>query len=537
MGGAPGLCLVATAEASARSKHQRVQACRHIRHCLTPERSPTSLMAKQPEKHSLSRSKLAVRGVFWAGVTILAPVIISSLVFVLTSRLLTPRDFGVVALASVIAAAGAALTPGGFGDALVQAEAIDELSLDSVFWLCAASGSVLYLAFICAAQPAAEFFHAPMIASVLPIVSLRVLLDTLGIVPTALVTRSMSFHLTAFRSLLASLLAAGLSVGLVLSGYGLWALVASGLASSAVGSAAMFWSAGWLPRPRFDPGTIRRLSGYGTYATGTRVLGFLGGQADQAVVGYVLGTTELGLYNFARRVFSIASDVTTGALTTVAHPLFSGIQNDLDRVRRGFIAATFLSSVVAFPCFLGLACVADHVVPIFFGVKWLGALWPIRILCITGVISCIGVLQAGLINSLGKPKWWFVYQLITNALNVPIIFGLSPHGVTIMLSVITAKAYILWFFPVRMTLRLLRMRVSEYLKQFIPPLLAAIAMTLAIFGSRVVLPQMYPLLTLAVELVVGFASYCSLLMLTARPRMMGVLALLSGGTQGRRVQR
>ena len=158
----------------------------------------------------------------------------------------------------------------------------------------------------------------------------------------------------------------------------------------------MFWSTGWRPRLRFSFGVLAGLSGYGAYASGTRLLTFFGTQADQAFVGLVLGTTQLGFYNFARRVFTILNDVTSGALSTVAHPLFAGIKEDIERIKRGFLLATFLSSVVSFPIFIGLACVAGQAVPLLFGPHWGGALWPIRILCGLGIISCIGSLQAGL---------------------------------------------------------------------------------------------------------------------------------------------
>ena len=95
------------------------------------------------------------------------------------------------------------------------------------------------------------------------------------------------------------------------------------------------------------------------------------------------------------------SDVTTGALTTVAHPLFAGVKDDLARIRTGFLTATFLSSVIAFPCFVGLAVVADLVLAAIFSTNWLVAVWPIRLLSSLGAITCIGVLQAGLINTLG----------------------------------------------------------------------------------------------------------------------------------------
>src|SRR5690606_1419814 len=100
---------------------------------------------------------------------------------------------------------------------------------------------------------------------------------------------------------------------------------------------------------------------------------FLGSRADQALVGFVLGVRPVGLYNFSRRIYSMVNDIVSGALGTVSHPMFSEIQHEPDKVRRGFLVSTFLSSVVSFPIFAGIALVADRAIPLLFGEQWLEA--------------------------------------------------------------------------------------------------------------------------------------------------------------------
>jgi teichuronic acid exporter len=486
--------------------------------------------ARVAPQHGLppTRSVLALRGVFWSAVNVAVPTLSSLLVFVLTSRLLTPADFGVVALAAALAAAAAALVPAGFGDALVQRMEKDPAVLDSVFWLCVGAGAALYGVLVTLAPTAARLFHAPALTVLVPVLGLRVIADTAAVVPTALVTQALSFHLIALRTLVATLVSAALSIGLLLVGFGLWALVASLLANASVGSIAIFWSAGWTPRARFRLRDVRVLSGYGAFASGTRVLNYLGTQADQAVVGLVLGTVQLGFYTYARRVFWILNNITSGTLNTVAHPLFAGVQDDRARVRRGFLLATFLASVIAFPLFVGLGCVADRAIPLVSGPQWTPALWPVRILCALGIIACIGMLQAGLITSLGRANWWFYYQLGTNLLNIPIIVLFAPYGTSALLLAMAGKSYLLWPVPVAMTLRLLSMRAGAYLAQFVAPLVAALAMSAAILVERSMLPAMPGAGGLAVDIGIGAATYAIVLTAAAHGRLRGVTALVRG---------
>ena len=486
------------------------------------------MMSRNESSPPPARSKIAFHGVLWSGINIVIPLVVSSLVFIVTSRSLSPADFGVVALAGALAAGASSLIPSGFGDAIVQRKEIDAVSLDSVFWLCVAAGVAIYLCVVVVSAPLSALFRSSQVSVLLPVLGSRIVIDTLGIVPGALVARSMAFHLVAVRSLAASCLSAIVSLGLIALGYGVWALVASTLASSVVATVATFWTAGWAPRLRFEWRAITSMSSYGSYATGTKLVSYIGGQGDQAVVAFTLGTIDLGLYNFARRLFSIINDVTTGALTAVAHPFFAGIQDDVGRVKKGFLTATYLSSVIAFPCFVGLGSISYNLIIGLFGEKWSLAVWPLRVLCVLGIIFCIGVLQASLINSLGRAKWWFRYQLFANILNLPIVVLAAPHGVTTMLVVLTIKSYLIWCIPVSMTLRLLSMTAGSYLKQFLAPLVSSVVMGGVIIMIPFGVDLRSPLALVGLQIGIGVLTYVATLFGLGRRNFLLLVTLLRG---------
>ena len=109
----------------------------------------------------------------------------------------------------------------------------------------------------------------------------------------------------------------------------------------------------WHPRAIFSVEAVKELLGYGLFSTGTQMLSKVFQQNEQILVGLFLGTTRLGFYNFSKQVLGVFNNVVAGSLGAVAHPMFSGIQNDVKRVRKGFLSATFFSSLVAFPCSSG----------------------------------------------------------------------------------------------------------------------------------------------------------------------------------------
>lgn len=458
--------------------------------------------------HGVGRSVVAFRGVFWSAFSITVPAAVNFLVFLITSRVLSPEDFGVVALAVTVAMLVAALGPVGFGEALVQRANLRADHLDTVFWMCVAFAAAASALMVAGGRQIASVFGSDLLAVLAPLFALKVVFDLATVVPNALIVRSMRFHLVALRTLVATLISAAIAVGLVLTGHGLWALVFAHLSASFVKAAITWWTSGWLPRglPRLE--AFRELCRYGLFACGNQLVQVFGARADQAVIGLFLGVRPVGLYNFSKRIFSMVNDVISGALGTVSHPMFSEVQHQPEKIRRGFLVSTFLSSVVSFPIFAGIALVADRAVPLLFGEQWGEAIEPLRLLCALGIITCIGTLQASLIKARGRADWWFWYQLASTVLNLAIFAVFARYGLTMMLAVMVAKTYLVWPVAVSMTLRLLDMPLAAYARQFAAPLAAILVMGVAILLARPFTGEFAPVSALVIDVAIGAASYC-----------------------------
>lgn len=472
-----------------------------------------------------AQSKRAVRATIWAGVNTLIPMVTSFGVLVITSRMLRPADFGVVALASGLAWIGSCLCPSGFGEAIVQRLELTSKHLDSVFWLCMACGCIVYGLEYGFAGYAANFFKIKIIAALIPVVSLKLISDMAAVVPNALIARSMSFYLFAARSLIASILAALITIGLLVEGFGLWALVATQLITSFVNLIAGYLSAGWRPRFTFSFTALKEIASYGAYSSATINVSSLVTQNEQILVGYFLGTAQLGLYNFSKRAIAVLNSVFSGPLGSVAHPMFSGMQNEKERIKRGFLSATFVSSVISFPVFAGLALTSDRIVPLVFGNHWQSAVVFVQIQCALGLLVCIGSLQAGLINSQGKANWWFYYQLFANVTTIIVIAYFARFGVEKMMIALVIRAYAGWFIPVRMTLTLLSIPALEYFLNFRAPIFGLIFMVLAIFLERHVVGGIGIGPGLALDILSGAIAYVIAIFLCDRARVLFTLSL------------
>jgi teichuronic acid exporter len=470
------------------------------------------------------RARAAIRGAMWAGLNSFAPAVVAAGVFTITSRYLTPAEYGLVALAASISFFAAAVAPAGFGEALIQRKDIDRRHIDAVFWLCVGSALAIYGGLVLLAPMLSRLLGEEGLLALIPLVGLRVIFDQAAIVPSALLARSMSFDKIALRTTAASLVAAAVCVPLLLLGYGIWALALSFVAASVATFAGAILSVSWRPSFTFDRQALRDVSRYGMFASGHRTIQLL--NTDQLLIGGLMGTAALGVFGFARRIFQLLNDLIAGALRTVSFTTLSSLQGEHEKLKDAFLFATFASAALSFPIFVGLAAIAEDLVPLVFGAQWREAVPALQGFCAIGLLSCIGVLQSSLITSQGKVAWWMYYQAAQQLLSAVVILALFRYGITVVVLAIAIKTWLTWPVSAALTVRILRLDLLTYARQFAAPALASAAMLASVLMVRHALPEAHPLYGLAADVLTGAAVYSSFLLILAGRRLLRIRDLI-----------
>jgi O-antigen/teichoic acid export membrane protein len=337
---------------------------------------------------------------------------------VVLARLLTPEDFGLVAVAMAFIPVIYLLADLGFSTYVVQAESIESRMLSTAFWYAIAAGGVLSAALLLAGPAMAASLGLPDLAPVLFGLTPSVLLVAASSVPIALLRRRMAFRSLAIQSFAAGVCGQGVAVVLALTGFGVWALVAQLLVNQLVVAVLAWVFARYRPTAEFSWTRFRQIVRFGVSVTGVELVALARLWAETAIITAVLGVTGLGFINIAQRLIQATQDLSGAAIVPVSTVVFAQLKAAPERLAASYRRAVEIVYVIIFPIMIGVAIGAPLLVPLLFGEQWQLSVLPAQALAVAGILTLGAMLDLGLFYGLGRPGRWLGYAIAVDALTV-----------------------------------------------------------------------------------------------------------------------
>jgi PST family polysaccharide transporter len=240
----------------------------------------------------------------------------------------------------------------------------------------------------------------------------------------------------------------------------------------------------WRPGFRFSKKHFNELFSFGINIVGNDVLDFLNRHTDDILIGIYLGPVMLGFYTVAYKIITIMTALLTGVISAVAFPAFSLIQNDLDRMRRGFYQAIHYISLISFPAFIGVTLLAPELVTTVFGPQWLLSIPVMQILAFIGILHSVFIFNGDIILASGKPSWRLGLTLM-NAITNVIAFALVVQwGIVAVAAVYVIRGYLVSPINLYVVKRLIGIEFKTYFNQFKEALVSTVAMAIALIGLK-----------------------------------------------------
>lgn len=464
--------------------------------------------------------KKTLQGLLYLGMGKGAGKIISFATTLVLARLLTPQDYGLMALVMVVVGFLEFFNEIGLGSAIKQRPEVTPAQLNGSFTLSLLISCALFGLVYLAAPAVAAYYANAGLAPVMRLVALSFIIGALATVSDALLARAMQFKLVAGIEFVMILLQSGITLLLAWLGHGVWALAWGFVIAQAFKMVCIVGLGQWRPTRLGDIGAALDLIRFGLTVTYSRLTWFLYSNAQTLIIGKTLNAQALGVYSMAESLASLPTGHVTGMVIRVASPMFSKLQHDLQRLNNALLRMTTGLALINYPVMVGMACTARELVPVVLGPQWLAATLPLQVLCLVGLVKTVDPLLTQALTSTGQVRYTARYTSLC-AVTVPSgvlvgsIWGGLP-GAALGIAVAYPVSAIYLFRTVR---RQVHLSLGAYLRAVHMPLQACAWMAAWVLGvgwaGRAVGVQ-HDAWLLGIKVLTGVLAYAGFLIYVRR---------------------
>ncbi len=423
----------------------------------------------------------ALSGVRWTTINMVSITVLQFVQLAILARILGPNVYGLIAIVMVIIGFARVFSETGLSSAVIQRKNINIRKLSTLYWINVLVGLILYGIIYLCTPIISKCFKTQEINSLLPVGALSLVISAFGVQFQTLLRKILRFDIISKINVSSMFIGTIVAVSCGWSGYGVWSLIWGDLSYTSF-STGLFIIYGikqkWWPKFYFKWSETKGYLSFGLYRIGSTVINSFNSKVDQLLIGNLMGMESLGYYNIAVRLVLQPIQKLNPILTNVAFPVFSKVQDDINRLKKGFFKMNKFLMTVNAPILIGLAVTAPLVVPLLIGKKWVPVVPLVQILAFYALIRSIGNASSSLIIAKGKANWSFYWNAAMFIVVPIVVYFSSLGGEMIYIAVALVCLHIILFF-VSYWLRIRKLIgecLSEYIQALSIPILLSIIM-------------------------------------------------------------
>lgn len=437
------------------------------------------------------------KGIYWKFLDQSANHVMQFVVGIVMARLLSPEDYGITALPAVFMIVAGIFLDSGFTAALIRKPEVTEKDLSTSFYYSLAMGVFMYAILFFAAPWIASFYDTPVLIPLIRVSALGFLWGPLGTPQSVILSRKLDFKTPARISVINKIISAIVGIATAYAGFGLWALVASGLTSSILGLFQLWWAVKWLPKEKFNKESFKYLWNFGNKMIGASIIETLYQNVAPVFIGKAYSPATLGLYNRADGYAKLPANQISGLLNGVTFPVLSKIQDDMPLLERTYRKMMKVSSFISFPVLFLLAALANPLVIIMVSEKWKDCVILLQILCFAKMWWPIMSLNRTALQVIGRSDLYFKLELVKRSVNVVILIIALQFGIVAFCCANLLEIAVAMVFNTYYTGKYLNVGLFKQLRDVLPMYFIALIM----FG--LVLLTIHFIDNMLLQLVVG----------------------------------
>ncbi len=423
-----------------------------------------------------------VKGVGWSFIDNIASSGVTFLVGLVLARLLTPAEYGIMAMIAIFIAISNSIIDSGFSNALIRKIHIDRIDYNTVFYFNLLVSIVIYLLLFFASPAISSFFKEPILINVTRIIGWVVIINALAIIPRTIFVRNIDFKTQTKISLISSISSGIIGIGMALSNMGVWSLVGQQISRQLLNTLFLWIFCKWRPVWEFSIKSFRELFGFGSKLLLSGLLDTIYKNIYYIVIGRFYTSSQLGQFTRAEQFKTIFSSNLTTVVQRVSYPVLSSIQEEPERLREAYRKVIKITMLVTFACMLGLAAVSKSLLLILIGEKWLPAVHFLQIICFSGMLYPLHAINLNILQVKGRSDLFLKLEILKKVIAIgPIIIGIFC-GIEYMLYGSVCTSFIAYFLNSYYSADLINYSTKKQITDILPTFLVSLFTSAAMWS-------------------------------------------------------
>lgn len=420
-------------------------------------------------------------GLLWKFGERITAQLVSLLVSIILGRLLTPNDYGSVALVMVFITIANVFVSNGFGNALIQKKNADNIDFSSVFYINIGLSVLLYLILFFCAPFVAGFYGMPILNPVLRVLGIRIPFAAVNSIQHAYVSRNMLFKRFFVSTMFGTVLSGAVGIIMAYKGFGIWALVAQYLTNTCIDTLVLWFTVKWRPVLKYSWKRAKSLISYGWKLLVSALLDTGYTQLRSLLLGKIYTSEDLAFYNQGEKFPQILSVNINSSIGSVLLPVMSQFQNDKEKIKAITRRSIQVCSYVLWPLMIGFAVIADPLIKILLTEKWLPSVPFLRIFCFTYGLWPVHTANLQALNAIGRSDMFLKLEIIKKIVGLAALLISIPHGPFAMAESLIFTGIICTFINAAPNVKLLGYKFTEQLSDLLSPFILSVIMAVVIF--------------------------------------------------------
>lgn len=407
-------------------------------------------------------------GLFWSFCERIGQQCIQFVITIILARLILPEEFGLIAMIMVFTSIAAAIVDSGYGAALIQKQDSTYVDQCSVYYFNLLVSIVLASILFITSPFIAAFYESPALETLTQVMSINLVIGGLGLVQSTLLTKELNFKTQLQIGLTATILSGTIGIVLAYRGYGVWALAAQLISRNVIRLVLLWMFHSWRPGLIFSYASLKSMFPYGSRLLAAKLITTVFDNLLLIVIGKAFSMGELGYYTRAKGLQQIPVSNVAYSVGRVTFPVFSSVQEDVARLKRGVRKALKSLAMLNFPIMIGIAVVADPLVRILFTEKWLPSVPFLQLLCLVGLLHPLHGVNVNVLKATGRSDLNLRINILKNGLKLVFLIITYRWGIEAILWGQVILSVLCYFVNTYYTASLIDYPIQQQFRDMLP---------------------------------------------------------------------